>query len=365
MGDSRTTADPPPSASLTRGADSASLLRRLSITGLFVAASAVFVVTLRLWCVVFAGLLLGVFLHRISQAISRRTPLGYRVAVACVLVAGVLLSISTVYLVVPRFGAQLGDLSSTLTAAAESMLERVSQWGWMDNVTSQAPDVGGRLLSGLDTTAILGGVFSSITGTATAILLILFVGVCFTLDPDLYCHGFLLLFPPDRRKRAAEVLTTCLDTLWWWTMGRLFAMAVIAVATSLGLWLLGVPMPFTLGAIAGLISFVPTIGAVLAILPALLVAFQQAPWTPVYVLILYVAIQAVENNILTPLVQQRAVSIPPIVLVVSQVLMGILVGIVGVAIATPLASVVLQLVRELYVQEPDAVSIDSNSVESK
>jgi predicted PurR-regulated permease PerM len=76
-----------------------------------------------------------------------------------------------------------------------------------------------------------------------------------------------------------------------------------------------------------------------------------------------VAIQVVENNVLTPLVQQKAVSIPPVVLVVSQVLLGLLVGIVGVAIATPLAAVVLQLVCELYVKEPDAVPIDSNSAE--
>ena len=194
-------------------------------------------------------------------------------------------------------------------------------------------------------------------------VLILFVGVFFALDPELYRRGFLLLIPPDRRNRAAEVLTACLDTLWWWTMGRLFAMAVIALATALGLRLLGVPMAFTLGAIAGLISFVPTIGAVLAIVPALLVAFQQDPWTPVYVLILYVAIQVVENNLLTPLVQQQAVSIPPVVLVVSQVLMGILVGIVGVAVATPLAAVVLQVIRELCVREPDAVPTEPTSEE--
>jgi predicted PurR-regulated permease PerM len=146
-------------------------------------------------------------------------------------------------------------------------------------------------------------------------------------------------------------------------MGRLFAMAVIALATGIGLRLLGVPMAFTLGTIAGLISFVPTIGAILAIVPALLVAFQQDPWTPVYVLILYVAIQAVENNLLTPLVQQQAVSIPPVVLVVSQVLMGVLVGVVGVAVATPLAAVVLQVIRELWVREPDAVPAKSTSTE--
>jgi predicted PurR-regulated permease PerM len=223
MGDSRTPSNTPSSRLLTRASESTGLLRRLFTTGFFVAGSAVFVVTLRLWCVVFAGLLLGVFLQRISQVVERRTPLGYRPAVGCVLAAGVLLSIAAIYLVAPRFGEQLGNLSSTLTAAAERLMDRVSQWGWADNVADQAPQVGGRMLSGLDTTAILGGVFSSITGTAAALLLVLFV--------------------------------------------------------------------------------------------------------------------------------------------VSQVLLGILVGIEGVAIATPLAAVVLQLVRELYVQEPKAVPIDSTSPE--
>jgi predicted PurR-regulated permease PerM len=113
-------------------------------------------------------------------------------------------------------------------------------------------------------------------------------------------------------------------------------MTIIGVSTSIGLWLLGIPLAFTLGTLARIVSFVPTMGAVLAITPALLVAFQQSPLAPAYVLALYVGIQAVENNLITPLVQQKAVSIPPVVLIVSQVLIALLVGIVGVAIATPL-----------------------------
>jgi predicted PurR-regulated permease PerM len=128
-------------------------------------------------------------------------------------------------------------------------------------------------------------------------------------------------------------------------------MALVGIATATGLWLLGVPLAFTLGVVAGVVSFVPTIGAVLAIIPALLVAFQQGAWMPAYVLALYCGVQAVENNLITPLVQQKAVSVPPVLVIVVQVLMGLLVGIVGVAIATPLAAVGLQLIRDLYVRE--------------
>jgi predicted PurR-regulated permease PerM len=117
MGDSRTTSDTPSSRLSTTASESSGLLRRLSTIGFFIAASAVFVVTLRLWCVVFAGLLLGVFLRRISQAIEQRTPLAYQPAVGCVLAAGVLLSIGAIYLVAPRFGEQLEDLSSTLRSS--------------------------------------------------------------------------------------------------------------------------------------------------------------------------------------------------------------------------------------------------------
>jgi predicted PurR-regulated permease PerM len=161
----------------------------------------------------------------------------------------------------------------------------------------------------------------------------------------------LSLVPPRHRQRANSLLRATVDTLWWWTMGRLVAMTIVGLATAVGLFLLGIPLAFTLGALAGIVSFVPTIGAVLAIVPALLVAFQHDAFSPVYVLILYVGIQAIENNLITPIVQQKAVSVPPVVLIISQVLMGLLVGIVGVAIATPLAAVGIELVRELYVED--------------
>jgi predicted PurR-regulated permease PerM len=127
-------------------------------------------------------------------------------------------------------------------------------------------------------------------------------------------------------------------------------MAVIGVATSIGLWLLGIPMPIMLGMLAGLVSFVPTLGAILAIVPAVLVSFQQGPAAPFYVVGLYLIIQAVENNLLTPIVQQKAVDVPPVLMIIAQFFMGLFVGALGVAIATPMAAAGIVWVRKLYIE---------------
>lgn len=326
-------------------------VKRFFLLILFGLIVAVFIIALQFWCVVFAGVMLGIFLSRISHYVERLSGASYRISLACVLAASVVLVTASVFLVFPRFFEQLSGLSEQLTSAVDDVVARTKEWSWMDGLADQMPKLSGQLFGSLDATAILGGVFSSVGAAGTAMFLVLFIGLFLAIDPQLYRRGVLLLCPPKHRPRASEVLNASSETLWWWTVGRLIAMTAIGVMTGIGLWFLGVPMAFTLGGIAGLVSFVPTIGAVLAIIPALLLSFQQGSWTPVYVLALYLAVQAVENNLLTPVVQQKAVKIPPVMLIVAQVLMGILVGVVGVVIATPLTALLIELVRELYVEE--------------
>lgn len=356
-----TKADRPLPAPDGAGGTVSEYVRRLLILVLVVAVAAVCVVAMRMLCVVFAGLLFGVFLYRLSTVVQQHTPLSYRASLATV--NGTLLGLfaGVGFLLVPRLAAQFGDLSSKVMSSGKELMARLNQSGWMDEVAQQAPQLGSRLLGSLDATSLLGGAFSSLTLALTTGVLILFVGFFLAIDPGLYRRGFLLLVPPLRRQQADELLRKGVDTLWWWTVGRLVAMTIIGVATSVGLWLLGIPLAVTLGTLAGVLSFVPTIGAVLAIIPAMLVAFQQGPLDPLYVLALYLGIQAVESNLLTPVVQQKAVSIPPVILIVSQVVMGLLVGIVGVAIATPLAALVIELIRETYVEKPPAGSASTAS----
>ncbi len=135
-------------------------------------------------------------------------------------------------------------------------------------------------------------------------------------------------------------------------------MAVNGILTALALWLLGVPLPFMLGLLTGLLNFIPNFGPILAGIPAVLLALSGGPNQAMYVVVLYVVIQNLEGFVLTPLVQRRTVSLPPAVIILSQVLLGVLAGTLGVLLATPLAASVLVLTRMLYVEDTLGEPVD-------
>jgi predicted PurR-regulated permease PerM len=128
-------------------------------------------------------------------------------------------------------------------------------------------------------------------------------------------------------------------------------MAVVGFLTAVGLWVAGIPLAFVLGLIAALLSFVPYIGPIASVVPAALVALAESPTKVLYVFIIYGVVQLLESYLITPLIQERAVSIPPAVLISAQVIMGILAGAIGVLMATPLAVVLIVLVQMLYLAD--------------
>jgi predicted PurR-regulated permease PerM len=119
----------------------------------------------------------------------------------------------------------------------------------------------------------------------------------------------------------------------------------------IGLWILGVPLAFTLGLFTGVMIFIPYLGALLSEIPAVLVGLSVSPLTALWVLILYLGVHALEGYVLTPLVQRRAVRLLPIATILAQFLMWILTGLLGVAIATPLAAGGWVVVKRLYLHE--------------
>src|SRR5690606_31122882 len=108
------------------------------------------------------------------------------------------------------------------------------------------------------------------------------------------------------------------DTLWWWTIGRLASMSIIGVFTTIGLWMLNIPLPIPLGVVAAILTFVPNIGPVVAVIPPVLLAFTQGPLTALYVVIFYIVLQLLESYLITPLIQQREVHLPPVITISAQ-----------------------------------------------
>jgi len=134
-------------------------------------------------------------------------------------------------------------------------------------------------------------------------------------------------------------------------VGQLISMTAVGLSSYLGLRLLGVPLALTLAVVAFLLTFIPFIGPLLSGIPVVLVAFSQSPTLALYALLLYTAIQLFEGYVLTPNVQRRSVSLPPALTIAAQVLLGVLVGALGVTLATPLAAAGMVVVNRLYVEE--------------
>ena len=183
------------------------------------------------------------------------------------------------------------------------------------------------------------------------LLVIVFAGIYFALDPKLYRRGALRLLPPSRREQVGLALDDAGTALRKWLTAQLIVMAAVGTLTGIGLALIGVPLALSLGLLMGLLEFVPLIGPIAASIPGILLAFAKGPETALYATLVYIAVQQIESNLLTPLVQRWAVELAPVVALLSIVACGLLFGVLGMVFATPMAVVAMAMVQHLYVED--------------
>ena len=191
---------------------------------------------------------------------------------------------------------------------------------------------------------------SSTVAVITGILLILFISIYIGSAPDLYRRGLLHLIPHRARPRSEEVLDAVGLTLRRWLRAQLIAMAVIGLVTTLGLWALDVKAALALGIIAGLFEFIPLVGPWLSAVPAVAMAFLDSPQKALFVVLLYVGIQFVENHLLIPIIMQEGVDLPPVLTLLGLALMGVVFGFLGMLVAVPLLAAVMTAIKLLYVE---------------
>jgi predicted PurR-regulated permease PerM len=189
------------------------------------------------------------------------------------------------------------------------------------------------------TLAVLGG-----------LLIIIFLAVYIGADPDLYHRGLMQLFPRRARNRAGEVFSSMATVLRRWLVTQLIAMLAIGAVTTTVLLLLGVKAAFALGIVAGLLEFIPTVGPILSAVPAVAMGFLESPEKALYVAIAFWGIQFAENHLLIPLLMKGGVNAPPVLTILSQALMALLFGFLGLMCAVPLLAAAIVAVRMLYVE---------------
>lgn len=198
---------------------------------------------------------------------------------------------------------------------------------------------------------LAGNAFWTLSGVATSGFTVVLLGVFLAISPSSYHKGIVILVPPHRRQRTAAVLTETGRALQAWLLGQLAAMAIVGVTVYVFLWLLGVPNALALAGISALLNFIPFLGPILAAIPVGLVALMQGNTTFLLVMGGFLVIQWIEGYLINPLIQQRAVHLPPAHSLAFLMLTGALFGELGVALATPLLAVIRVMVLRFYVED--------------
>jgi len=331
---------------------------------------------------IFAGILLGVALNAMAELIGRILggPHAFRLVVVCLVLAVMLVG------VVSLGGATIADQAKVLSGTLKSQVVNVKTFleqhgvdtSYFDfnSVTSDAtadpkpststpattaPRNNGGLPSA-GTIASSGGAIVSqtlkiILGTVGALgnfFIVLFLGLSFAAQPSVYRKGLLHLTPPRHRKPVTAIVDRISDTLQRWLIAQMITMVAVGAITWIGLMLIGIPSAFILGVQAGLLAFIPTVGALLGGLIVVLASLASGWVAAASAFALFLGVHALESYILTPILQRQALDIPPATLFAFQILLGVVFGVWGIALALPVMAIVKVVID--FIREEDEAS---------
>jgi predicted PurR-regulated permease PerM len=310
--------------------------RRVFAAVLIIGVVAAIVYSLEIFILVFAGILLGVSLRTAGEWLSAHSRLSINGSMAVVLIAfgGVLFG------TLAMFGVQIAN-------QADQLFWAVSQaYSQFHDKLATYHIAGG--FNGLNLEAPVRTAAVSVLQVAAYIVLVLFVTLYISINPQMYTELFLSFFRRASRAGVEMLLADIASALRWWLVGQLIAMAVVGVITTIGLLIIGAPMALPLGVLAMLLTFVPYIGAIVSAVPAIVLALTKGSHMVIYVMLVYLVAHVVEGYIVEPMIQRRLVYLPPAMILAMQFLLHLLIGIVGVMFATPLMVVAMVLIKELY-----------------
>jgi predicted PurR-regulated permease PerM len=312
---------------------------------------------------IFAGMLLGVALNAMTNLLGRvvRLPHALRLTIVCLVLAGLLSGV--VFLGGSTIAQQATVLSDTIKSQLVNLKAFLEQHG-IDASYFQLGNAGAaassssasttpgaaaaRNIPGADALASSGGAIVSQTlklllGTVSAVgnfFIVLFLGLTFAAQPAVYRSGLLFMVPARHRARATVIADRISDTLERWLIAQILTMAAVFLVTWIGLAVIGIQSSFILGIQAGLLAFIPTVGALLAGLIVVLASLASGWVAALSALILFLGVHALESYVLTPIIQRQALDIPPATLFAFQILLGVVFGIWGLALALPLMAIV-------------------------
>ena len=310
----------------------------------------------------FIGILVSMYLRALTGYIERRLRIPEPFSYVTALAASVAAVITLVWILVPPVIHQTQQLLTVLPnyiAGWETALDgQLSKYpglrdvvGSGDNRILQIIYDRARETFGDVVPRAIGLVHGAINVFAVAVM-----GIYLSLHPALYREWLIALFPPIHRDLVRDVLGDLGATLRSWIVGMLIGMFVLAFFTAVGLSLLQVPFWLPFGIFTGLVAIVPFFGTLVStLIPALFVLNGEGIWGfgpaghSVLVILLGTVVHLIESNIVLPLVMSKKVDLPPVLSIMSVLIMGKLLGPMGLVIAVPTLAALMVIVRRILI----------------
>ena len=293
----------------------------------------------------FAGVVFAVVLRSASVPLAGKTGMSDTASVIVVSVLALAALIAAGYL----FGKQVTEQAQQLWQAIDTA------WGKFSEIVARMP-LGQTMMdnmkegAGGDAAAKVAKGTIGVFGAVADVVLVLFLALYFAVDPRSDRRGLMRLTPPPARERVGEALDASGKALRKWLLGHLVAMSAVGLLTGIGLWAVGVPLAIPLAILSALLDFVPIIGPIVAAIPGILIAFAHDPQLAFYAALVYLAVQFVEGNVIMPMAEKWAVSVPPALSLLGIVAFGLVFGLIGLLFAMPLLVVTMVLVQKLYTE---------------
>jgi len=322
----------------------------LGLTALSMLFAGVLFYALDFLLLLFAAILLAVIFRHFGLWISDffNIPENYATGLGIVLIFGIVFLFFFFGVSIVR--NQISEFMRIFPASLNKLMQFLSQYEIVsrniENFSQRDLIQNTQMLIGKSTLFL-----TSFFGVVSSIFIAIIIAVFLAVSPEPYLNGFLSLVPNSQKGRARDILNKMATSLNGWITGTFVDMALVAVLTTAGLLILQVPMAIFLGLFAGAVTFIPTIGPIIGAVPSILVGFAQSPQKALYITILYVVVQVVESNFMMPFVMRRTLQLPPALILVTQVLFGILAGFLGLALAVPILTSLIVLIKELYIKD--------------
>ena len=349
-------------------------LRNRNVNPILVALIAV-ALAVAIWIIrsilllVFAAVILVVFFTMPIRFLSRwgirRTP-----AIFISLIALILLILLMGRLVFPSL---FDEFSVLITAEIPKGIERLVQWWNSGEMYRQFPflesifgpvsenlrinaDAVPTILNqitgalgqlGTSVLPVLGGVANSVL----SLVIVLFLSMYLLSEPKTYEEGIIKLFPLWYRHRVREIMDRIDFALREWLKVTGISMIIVGVGTSIGLAIIGIEQWLALGVLAGVLSFIPNFGPIAALIPSVAVGIIQAPQNLGWIIVVIYGVSFVQSQLISPLLVSESLSMPPVLVLMGQIVAGIFLGFMGIMLAVPITAIAMIFVQEVYVKD--------------